>query len=78
MHPDFILLNARIATMDATGTEAGALAALNGRIVAIGDDAAIRDLAGPGTTILNARFTHHSVEHYIEQLAALRELVPVK
>ena len=29
MHPDFILLNARIATMDATHTEAGALAALN-------------------------------------------------
>jgi len=54
MHPDFILLNARIATMDATHTEAGALAALNGRIVAIGDDAAIHDLAGPGTTILNA------------------------
>ena len=54
MHPDFIILNARLATMDATGTEAGALAALHGRIVAISDDAAIRDLAGPGTTILNA------------------------
>lgn len=27
-----------------------------------------------GTTILSARFVHHSVDHYIEQLAALAEL----
>ena len=52
--PDFVLLNARIATMDAAGAECGALAALNGRIVALGDDAAIRDLIGPGTNVLNA------------------------
>lgn len=54
MTPHFILLGGRIATMDAAGTECTALAALNGRIVAMGDDAAIRDLAGPGTTILHA------------------------
>jgi probable F420-dependent oxidoreductase len=32
--------------------------------------ARFRDL---GATILSARFVHHSVEHYLEQLAALRE-----
>jgi glycine/D-amino acid oxidase-like deaminating enzyme len=52
--PDFILLNGRVATMDAAGTTCTALAALNGRIVALGDDAAIRDLVGPGTAVLDA------------------------
>jgi probable F420-dependent oxidoreductase len=28
-----------------------------------------------GATILNVRLVHHSVEHYLEQLAAMRELV---
>lgn len=51
---DFVLLNGRIAALDAAGTEATALAALNGRIVALGTDAAIRDLIGPGTTVLEA------------------------
>jgi hypothetical protein len=27
-----------------------------------------------GTSILNVRFVHHSVEHYCEQLAALTEM----
>jgi predicted amidohydrolase YtcJ len=54
MKPDFILLGGRIATMDAAGTECSALAAHQGRIVAMGSDDAIRDLAGPGTTILHA------------------------
>ena len=48
----------------------------------IGNRAATEAMVGQyqaaGATILNARFTHHSVEHYIEQLAALRELVPIK
>ncbi|HZF75450.1 MAG TPA: amidohydrolase [Acetobacteraceae bacterium] len=52
--PDFILLNGRVATMDAAGTTCTALAALNGRIVALGDDAALRDLVGPGTAVLDA------------------------
>jgi hypothetical protein len=52
--PDFVLLKGRIATMDAAGTECTALAALHGRIVALGDDAGIRDLVGSGTTVLNA------------------------
>jgi probable F420-dependent oxidoreductase len=28
-----------------------------------------------GATTLNARFAHHSLDHYLEQLAAMRELV---
>jgi probable F420-dependent oxidoreductase len=32
-------------------------------------------LAGAGATTLNVRFVHHSLEHYVEQLAAMRELV---
>ncbi len=37
-------------------------------------DAAAR-LAEAGATTLNVRFVHHSLEHYLEQLAAMRELV---
>ena len=33
-------------------------------------------LADAGATTLNVRFVHHSLEHYIEQLAAMRELIP--
>jgi probable F420-dependent oxidoreductase len=31
-------------------------------------------LRDAGATILNVRFVHHSLEHYLEQLAAMREL----
>ena len=54
MNADFVLLNGRIATMDARGTEAAALAAFGGRIVAIGTTAAMRDYIGPGTRVLDA------------------------
>ncbi|WP_198374169.1 amidohydrolase [Neoroseomonas rubea] len=54
MNVDFVLLNGRIATMDAAGTEAEALAAHGGRIVAIGSSAAMRGHVGPGTTVLDA------------------------
>jgi predicted amidohydrolase YtcJ len=54
MNADFVLLHGRIATMDAAGTECTALAALHGRIVALGDDHAIRDHIGPGTRVLEA------------------------
>ncbi|WP_137180822.1 amidohydrolase [Roseomonas sp. AR75] len=54
MNADFVLLGGRIATMDAAGTASTALAALNGRIVALGDDAAMRQHVGPGTTVLHA------------------------
>lgn len=32
-------------------------------------------LADAGATTLNVRFVHHSLDHYLEQLAAMRELV---
>ena len=54
MNADFVLLNGRIATMDAARTEAEALAAFGGRIVAMGSTAAIRDHVGPGTRVLDA------------------------
>lgn len=54
MNADFILLDGRIATMGAAGGEAQALAALNGRIVAIGSSDAMRGHIGPGTRVLNA------------------------
>ena len=54
MNADFILLNGRIATMDAAGTTCTALAALNGRIVVLGSDDSVRDHIGPATRVLNA------------------------
>ncbi|WP_270933858.1 amidohydrolase [Falsiroseomonas oryzae] len=54
MNADFVLLGGRIATMDAAGTECSALAALHGRIVALGTDDAMRQHIGPGTTVLQA------------------------
>ena len=52
---DFVLLNGRITTMDAAGTEAQALAAIGGRIAAIGSSDAMRDHVGPDTRVLDAR-----------------------
>jgi len=44
------------------------------------DPGRVRDatarLAESGATTLNVRFVHHSLDHYLEQLAAMRELVP--
>lgn len=54
MNADFVLLNGRIATMDAAGTEAEALAAHGGRIVALGSSDAMRGHIGPGTRVLDA------------------------
>ncbi|WP_439576279.1 hypothetical protein [Elioraea sp.] len=51
--PDVVVLNGRIATMDAAGTEVEALAVHGGRIVARGSTAAMRDLAGPGTRVID-------------------------
>jgi len=47
--PDRILYNGRIWTGDSTRTEASALAIRDGRIMAIGDDASVRSLAGDST-----------------------------
>ena len=35
-----------------------------------------RRLAEAGATTINVRFVHHSLDHYLEQLAAMRELIP--
>jgi predicted amidohydrolase YtcJ len=54
MNADFVLLDGRVATMDAAGTEVAALAAFGGRIVALGTSDAMRQHIGPGTRVLHA------------------------
>lgn len=54
MTPDRILLNARIRTMDPARPLAQALAISGGRILAVGDDTAIRALAGRRTQATDA------------------------
>ncbi|MBK8247793.1 MAG: amidohydrolase [Gemmatimonadetes bacterium] len=49
--PDHILHNARIWTGDSLNPSATAIAIRGDRVVAVGDDTAIRALAGPSTTI---------------------------
>ncbi|CAA9266155.1 MAG: FIG00431635: hypothetical protein [uncultured Acetobacteraceae bacterium] len=52
--PDLLLLNGRVATMDAAESEAEALAVFRGRVVALGTTAEMRALKGPGTRVLDA------------------------
>ncbi len=56
------------------------LALQTGALDPAGDPDATREqlatFAAMDTTVLEARFRHHSLEHYLEQLHALRELVP--
>lgn len=49
---DLVLLGGRIVTMDPAQPEATALAATDGRIVAVGDDAEIRKLVGARTEVI--------------------------
>lgn len=49
---DTILVNGDIVTMDSSGTTAKALAIKGGRILSVGDDQAVRDLAGESTQII--------------------------
>ncbi len=51
--PDLILSNARIYTVDSEQPWASAVAIRKHRIVAVGDDAALLALAGPGTTVMD-------------------------
>lgn len=83
--PDAILLNGRIATMDAARTEVEALAVLNGRIVARGGTADMQKLAGPGTRIVDLEGqraipgivdSHAHPDAYAIRLAAWRLLEP--
>lgn len=52
--PDIILTNARITTLDSARPEAEALAITDGEIAAVGANADIRALAGPGTRLIDA------------------------
>ncbi len=47
--PDMILLNGRVFTLDAENTVAQAVAVKDGRIMAVGGDVGIENLAGPNT-----------------------------
>ena len=51
---DLIILNGHIVTMDALRPRVTALAAGEGRIVALGDDAEIKRLASDSTRIIDA------------------------
>ncbi len=52
---DLIVKGGRIATMDAAHRFVSALAAKDGRIVALGEDGTVEGLAGPDTEILDLR-----------------------
>ena len=54
MTPDLIVLNGRLITMDPARPRAQALAIAAGVIVAVGDTAEIRALAGPSTKVIDA------------------------
>jgi predicted amidohydrolase YtcJ len=51
---DLVVTNARIATLDAAGSTAQALAVRDGRILAVGNAAQVRALAGPATRTVDA------------------------
>lgn len=51
---DLIVLNGRVLTMDGDSPRAEAVAIKEGRVVAVGDKAAVSDLGGPGTKIIDA------------------------
>ena len=51
--PDVLLLNGRVLIMDAHGSRAEGLAVRNGRIVAVGATADLRELAGPRTQVID-------------------------
>lgn len=51
---ELIVVNARVKTMDPGRPRAEAVAVAGGTIVAVGDDASVRDLAGPSTRVIDA------------------------
>jgi len=55
--PELVVLNANVHTVDETNAHAEAFAVKNGRFVAVGSTADVRNLAGSGTEIRNARGT---------------------
>ena len=52
---DLVLTGGRIATMDAARSWASALAVCDGRLVAVGSDAAIAPFVGPSTRVIELR-----------------------
>jgi hypothetical protein len=54
-HADLVLTGGRIATMDASRSWASALAVRDGRIVAVGPDAAVRPSIGASTRVIELR-----------------------
>jgi len=52
---DLVIVNGNIRTMDAKRTVARSIAALNGKIVAIGSDADTKSLIGPKTRVIDAK-----------------------
>ena len=51
---DLILINARVYTMDSPGTTAEAFAVRDGKFIAVGSSGDIRNLAGPGSQVIDA------------------------
>lgn len=51
---ELVVVNARIRTLDAAAPEARALAVSGNRLAAVGDEAAVRALAGAGTRVIDA------------------------
>src|SRR6056297_2084844 len=52
--PDIVILNGKLITFDSVMPRAEALALSGGTILAVGSTAEIRDLAGPGTRVVDA------------------------
>ncbi len=50
---DVVFVNGKIATMDAKGTFASAVAVKDGRILSVGSNRGIRKLSGPGTRVVD-------------------------
>jgi len=51
--PDLVLVGGRILTMDSRSSVAEALAVRDGKILAVGSDAAVRPIAGPQTRVID-------------------------
>jgi predicted amidohydrolase YtcJ len=80
LFPDLILLNGQIFTLDDKNTIAQAVAVKDGRIVAVGGDAEIEALSGPGTchidvgenAVIPGIFDSHN--HFMEVGAKLSQI----
>src|SRR4051812_9366804 len=53
--PDLVVVNAKVYTMDTARPLAEAFAVSNGRIVAVGESAQVRSLAGRRTRVIDAK-----------------------